>query len=398
MVEKFIIVGGEFYNKGAHAMILITVMELKKRFPYAEIYVLSNLPVNKNSKYKFNALYESMEARIYSKNTLYSKIKAYMRLSSKILLKGKWSDIKITEKVLKDSTAIIDISGYALSSQWGIKKSKLYLERIELAQRLNIPHYIMPQSIGPFDYKNQYFMSKIKKILTYPEVIYVREKQGYELLKSLGLKNIKLSPDLVLQNKDLDLTNIYTQIPAFRSIKVTSGSLAILPNMRNFDHGNQDQIMNLYKEIIEVLLSKKHYIYLIKHSGEDAKACQMIKNLFKENNRVVFLDEDFNCIEYQMLVEQFDYLIASRYHSIVHAYKEGVPCIALGWAVKYQELLDLFDQSGYVFDVRNLKDCTGILNAIEQLDKKHNLESEKIRKKLAEVQKENCFDILENLK
>ena len=99
-----------------------------------------------------------------------------------------------------------------------------------------------------------------------------------------------------------------------------------------------------------------------------------------------------------MLVKQFDFLIASRYHSIIHAYKEGIPCVALGWAVKYQELLELFNQSNYVFDVRNMNNFVEILNAVVWLDKKHLLESKKIKKELFEVQKENCFDILENIK
>ena len=60
---------------------------------------------------------------------------------------------------------------------------------------------------------------------------------------------------------------------------------------------------------------------------------------------------EFESGEYSLMVRQFDFIIASRFHSIVHAYKEGVPAIIFGWATKYQELAGHFDQSKFVFDI-----------------------------------------------
>ncbi|MDZ7835034.1 MAG: polysaccharide pyruvyl transferase family protein [Alkalibacterium sp.] len=71
---------------------------------------------------------------------------------------------------------------------------------------------------------------------------------------------------------------------------------------------------------------------------------------------VILLDRDISSLEFDILVEKLDFIIGSRFHSIVHSYKNHVPCIAIGWATKYHELLKLFGQYDYMFDVRESLD------------------------------------------
>src|SRR5690625_7730019 len=104
-------------------------------------------------------------------------------------------------------------------------------------------------------------------------------------------------------------------------------------------------MLKIYKKIIEVLIGKGVNVYLIRHSYEDIEACILIKELFENEEKVVLVSEEFSCIDYDELVVKFNYLIASRYHSIIHAYKNNIPCISLGWATKYYELLSLFEQN-----------------------------------------------------
>ena len=277
--KKFLIVGGEFNNKGAQAMTFVAIHEIKKRFPNCSIQMLSSIAIKKEevSLYQIKLLEESIESKYYAHGKKYMAYALLRYFIKKIIIK-KVPSIKNSKRAYKNADAIIDISGYALSSQWGMKRSDLYLRRIEIAEKYNIAYYIFPQSIGPFDYKNGKFIDKIKKILSYPKIIYVREKEGYKLLKSLELENIKLSSDLVLQNKELDLSVIYKKIPKFKTMKIERNSVGILPNMHNFNYGNKNQIMSLYKEVIECLLSKDRTVYLLKHSGEDSEACKMIEN------------------------------------------------------------------------------------------------------------------------
>ena len=119
-----------------------------------------------------------------------------------------------------------------------------------------------------------------------------------------------------------------------------------------------------------------------------------MKEAFLSNEAVILLDQDFSCLEFNELVKNFQYLVASRFHSIVHAFKNGVPCIALGWATKYYELLRLFDQEQYVMDVRGKIETDQIIALIEQMEAQYAYASASIRAKLADIQKQNVFDVL----
>ena len=106
------------------------------------------------------------------------------------------------------------------------------------------------------------------------------------------------------------------------------------------------------------------------------------------------MEQEFSCLEFNELVKLFDYLVASRFHSVVHAFKNGIPCITLGWAKKYEVLLEQFGQADYLFDVR--KDLTkeSLVQAMERMEQSWSKESVKIRENLAAVQEKNVFDVL----
>ena len=64
------------------------------------------------------------------------------------------------------------------------------------------------------------------------------------------------------------------------------------------------------------------------------------------------MQANLNCLEYDLLIRHFDFIIASRYHALVHAYKQKVPCIAIGWSEKYNNLLDILKQDRYMIDAK----------------------------------------------
>ena len=135
-------------------------------------------------------------------------------------------------------------------------------------------------------------------------------------------------------------------------------------------------------------------MYLIRHATEDLIFCREIKGLYENNSKVVLVEEDFECWEYEKFVQQFDYLVASRYHAIVHAYKRQVPCIVLGWAIKYQELLGKFGQEKYAVDVRGNIDGNVLADIVEQMERNYSCESEKIGIILRQLQKSDVFECI----
>lgn len=253
----------------------------------------------------------------------------------------------------------------------------------------------MPQSFGPFNYSGIRAVKmnrKIKKVLKYVDVICAREKQGYDILtKQFGLKNVKKTYDLVLNNKSVDLRNVFYDIPKLNIPDIKTNSVAIIPNQQNSKFGNEQEILGIYKEIIDKLISKGKNVYVLRHSKMDLPICKKIAGL---SENIILLENEFSCVEFNSFVNKFDFVIASRFHSVVHSYKNIVPCVTLGWAIKYSELHDIFKQNDFVFDVRNKMDKTAILNAVDYMSDKFKDEAEKISVILKDVQKENIFDIL----
>ena len=376
-------------------MLFVTVSELRDRFPGCEILFLS--PEKRVPGYDFTFFYdynawESVKGGMHAFKSTFRI--PYWRVRGK---RASYGRVKRFKAQLESVDAFVDISGYALSSQRGEPRSVSYLDQIKVAKKFNKPYFIMPQSIGPFDYHNKAKMdAMLKEYLPYPVIIYPREEDGYRLLtEQYGLKNVKQSFDLVLQNKTIKEGNIFTaghraSVPVLPEGRKT----AVIPNMRNFEFADRGPIIKLYKAIIEKLQSLDRKVYLMRHSTEDLEACQLIYDALDNKEGVEILENDFDCIEFGKVISQFDFIIGSRYHSIVHSLKNAVPAIVLGWAVKYQELLKLFEQERFLFDVRDNINTDEVLAAIDDMNANYEKEHEKTGSLLENYQQENCYDVI----
>lgn len=391
-MRNIIITGGELINKGAQAMTFVAVHEIKKRFPDHEVYLLSEMdlarPPEERARYAFGftGWYPIKFARCQHN--------PFLRLACRV---RNGRELAAAESLYTRCDAMIDISGYALGSNWSVQNNDRYLNHLEFAKAFDIPVYLMPQSFGPFDFDDtkKNLQDRCRTLLPTVKRIFAREQEGYDaLVQTFGLTNVQLAKDLVLCNRGIDLANIFKEQPVFDLPEIAPHSVAVIPNSRNSEVGSHDALLALYDRIMKQLSKQNRRVYLLHHSSVDAKLCAAIKARFADDANVILLEQDFSCLEFNALVKHFDFLIASRFHSIVHAFKNGVPCIALGWAAKYHDLLSLFGQEIYMFDVRGRLDPEAICAAIEQMNGSCADESVRILERLTDVQRDNVFDIL----
>lgn len=391
-MRNIIITGGGMVNKGAQAMTLIAVHELRERFPDHRIYLYS--PVDLANRKLDKDVFTFDFVGWYPLKFAHCQHNLVQR---RIILLRNRSELLEAEALYRNTDFIVDISGYALASNWSDKICNDYLDILEFANGFGIPVYLMPQSFGPFDFgeERQALNIRIQKLLPTAKIIFAREKEGYDaLVNTYELKNVRLTYDLVLSNTKIDLANIFTSAPALNLPEIKSNSVAVIPNSMNTNISDQNTVLALYTNAINALLDHGKTVYLLSHSAMDSDLCRKLKKPFLSNDKVILLEQDFNCLEFNELVKKFQYLVASRFHSIVHAFKNGIPCIALGWATKYHDLLKLFGQEQYVLDVRNKIEAAQMLAVIEKMDACHLEESVKIQKGLADVQQQNVFDVL----
>jgi len=365
-----LIVGGELFNKGAQAMTFALIQEIKRRYSDKEIILLSTDDYKRKQSEK-----ELYGFRIlpWNRKMVFSLAFYGGGILCKFLPGAQYiNETKELRKILKDTDVIYDINGYALSSQFGSQMSYLYLLNIKIAKKNNIKMYLLPQSFGPFNYDgiHNYLLNRlIKKYMKYPIKVFAREKDGIKCLENKISNNLVKSYDLVLHTSEPDEKLIYKKSNNDQYIKIIDNSIAIVPNMQTIRHGSKIKLFKLYYEIINTLLEQNMNIYLISHSYEDTQLCKEIKENYKSINKVVLIDKELSCFQYNKIVSKFNFIISSRYHAIIHAYKKGTPAIVFGWAIKYKELLETFEQSKFLFDVRDSINLESVIDSIEDMNK-----------------------------
>lgn len=385
--KNIIIVGGQLFNKGAQAMTFTVVDQLKKKFPDKNIYLFSEVDFDRDEeekiKYNFEILpwnplkFLAFQGKYFGKKSNY-----YLR--------------PIIDEVIKDAYFFVDISGYALSSQFSFQSNISHLLNIATAKKHSIPYYIFPQSIGPFSYplKLNVLLSPLLYIyLKYPKKIFAREKEGVNSVRKFT-KNVEKNYDIVLQNKNYDISNIYKENIQLRNIKIKPNSVGIIPNLKVIERSFSNDIYSIYVQLINTLVDAEKNVYIVRHSYEDLDICEKIKSFFLNNKKVKIISADLNAFELENVITKFEFVIASRYHSVIHAYKNGVPALVIGWATKYLELLESFDQFDYFFDIRKKIDVETMRNKLKEMMHNYIFERGKITNKINKIQKkESVFNI-----
>ncbi|MDF1833550.1 MAG: polysaccharide pyruvyl transferase family protein [Alteraurantiacibacter sp. bin_em_oilr2.035] len=392
-MRKFIVTGIQMRNKGSQAMFLTLYFGLKAIYKDCEVVGFAN-KYDEPEQYTFKLLPYDYFSRLvfkYRLNQVPLLVPLLTRFASVWRKSDKWNGkIAEMEKALREADAIFDASGYTLGSGWSKQGGGMLLQTIRIARRYNKKIVLMPQSFGPFDWDeedNGDFLKQVKEELAYPAKIYARETEGFECLKSLGLKNVELSTDMVIREKyfpeagDISVTDDSQEInyPA-------PGSVGFIINENVFRIGDPESVLNLYAKILNKLVDSGENVYILNTSTADIHLVENVLNKITDREKVSVITGEYSSPELIDIIGKFKYVVASRYHSVVFAYRSGVPAIILGWASKYTDLAAHFQQQDYVFDIRN----PGVDEIIEKIDKmgaNYANESQTIKDCLENIQK-----------
>ncbi len=373
MMMNVIITGGHFENKGAQAMLLAVVQEIYNRNKDISICAFTDKPVAENCL-KFNHVYWDNKMKV---RLLMGKFKIFIPFGKKI------DDERYIQKVMERADLVLDISGYSLTSQFGFLVSLLYLIKIAIFKKNNCKVVLLPQSFGPFKYK--YFFHDfilfflMKYYLKYPEQIFVREQQGYNDLKKFTVNNLVKTIDIVLQTQKPNREIIMRECNSTKiNILKDKRCAAIIPNTRIAQWNQLNNTGSIYCTMIDYLINKGFYVYILRHSYEDTDICEEIYARYKHIFTVALLGEDYDCITLSEIISEMKLVVVSRYHALVHAYKSDIPAFVIGWAQKYNELMRMFDQSQYYFDIRKKVNNEVLLRCFNDLIITSDIESEKI--------------------
>lgn len=341
------------HNKGAEMMLMTILQELRK--------------TSTDIKFTITPRHHSSEYSFYSKIGMYPKFwYTYKRFQLGVFGKYIPKSVRNLFGLIIDEEidVILDASGFAYTSQWGIERTKIMSKESSRWKKENKKIILLPQAFGPF--KGKKIKEYMIQIIDNSDLIYARDPLSYqELLQLRQDKNkIRLSPDFTILFRgvrpkyfDLDKYNV-----------------CIVPNIRMKDMRNDSANYEEYfSKIIKKLQKKDLKPFFLIHGGnEDRPLVSKINQLLDNKIDVIFEENPYYI---KGIIENSKGLIGSRFHSLASALYSGIPAIGTGWSHKYKYLFEEFDFEEGLIDL-SLSD--------KELDAKLEiiLNPDNIRKKL----------------
>jgi len=161
--------------------------------------------------------------------------------------------------------------------------------------------------------------------------------------------------------------------------KDMQNSVVIIPNSRLYDYCDPKEIDFFFLKVISYLSNHGYQVIILKHSADDSNIVKNIGESVCNLNNILILADDYEIEVIDEVLSSAFFVISGRYHGLVASLKNSVPCVATGWADKYNELMDIFDLNDYLFDFR-LK-CKVDLRVIDKIIENREALVSKIKNK-----------------
>lgn len=331
---NILIRGGGFVNKGAEAMVRTVQCEMAKRLPDVKFFMEAPRPMEKFIESK------GLTPVIANSSARYS------------ILDG-----------------VIDVSGFAIGDEWGVKNSQFYQYHNSIFESFGKPVVFMPQAWGPFT--SQSIRQLSAAAINLSACAYARDKRSYlymNELEGVDKKKIRIAPDIAYQFEGAAEADAMNVLKENGLISEDKHMIGIMPNMqvylRTDGKGLENKYVNLlvdmakyflYHEGLSVVLIP-HQVYPFENPDvpDDRFLCDMIRTSLNNVKDVISLTGYYPAEVLKAVIGRMDFVVGSRYHGIIAALSQMVPALVLGWSHKYFELMRDIGTEEYIADYKNL--------------------------------------------
>lgn len=285
--------------------------------------------------------------------------------------------MKDSIKIFKESDALF-IKGGGFIHFYGGFTSLYYayfsLFHIFFASALKKQIFILPNSIGP--YKGFGVKWLVKQAFKRCKLVTVRETFSQEMAKKeLGLK-LPFYPDLALYlpttkvNKNILLDKY--GIPEGRKIVAMTMRPHRFPNSKTpqedyakFKHEMADFIEYLYYAgYLPMLID---HTLAINTNENDAVCIKEVTEMVTSGHYFYFSDTSLNCEELKSIYSICDYIVGTRFHSVIFSFANNIPGIAIRYTGnKAQGIMHDFGLSDYAIEIENVT-CKGLIEKFNNL-------------------------------
>jgi colanic acid/amylovoran biosynthesis protein len=245
---------------------------------------------------------------------------------------------KQTLKTIEESNACFVKGGGFIHSSGKITDSyTVYYQlfHILLAQSLNKPVYVMPNSFGPFPGLGIAWL--VRRVLKSCKIVTVRETISKDMLAEIGIE-AQLFPDLAFglsksEELNTEVSDLRKRYPRRQLVAITArpyrfpGSLdpskkykAYVENMIKFSKWLYEE--NCLPVFVEHTLSETT------HENDGICIAEIITNLSQDEYAIIS-NKDYTCRDLKAIYASFDYIVGTRFHSVIFSLAEGIPVLAI---------------------------------------------------------------------
>ncbi len=371
--HQFAIMGGSVWgNRGAEAMLMTVITEVRKADPEAVFNVYTIYPE------KDKTLVQDPKICFLSGEPL-SVALVHFPFA---LLAAPFRILKIkiplpeSIKKLRESDFLLDIGGITFSD--GRAFQLLYnVFTIWPAILLGVPVIKLSQAMGPFEQGlnrklASHFLPKCHKIFTRGSMSdnYTSQLVGldenreqaadiaflFEPYYSLSEENEEKVKELV--------SKIQTWKQAGEKVISIVPSSLVLKRSTKQGSDYPGKLLNLFLSTKD---EPMRYVFLPngtregseKFMNNDIIAINVIQEKFKQEldqdtyERIEWVNYDLNTRGVRQIIGLTDGLVASRFHAMVAGLSLCVPTMVIGWSHKYRETLADFGMQSYAIDYKN---------------------------------------------
>lgn len=360
---------------------LIDFITLKKvEIPTTEINFLKSEPIHdKIKRFLFNT---KITSKIFIKNSEYiSKIYSIYKETTTYYLFPIY--FKEYAKELETCDFVCIGGGNLLmtlnNNYWAVKINRL----VKLARKKHKKVFIISVGAGPILSKKA--QKLFSDALNTADYITVRDENSKVLLEdTLNVRqNIAVSgdPALLLNNIRKGFTNKETKNIAISVIPFGKKSFF---NLKWYKESNY--YMEMYEKLILYLYNKNpnFIFYLFSSAYTDYEVILELEKYIKDNNKKI-TEENLKVVHIKSLDDLLEFyqkqnlVIGTRMHSLIIAFTQLLPIIAISWQDKVSGFMNYIDMSQYCYNLNSVSDeLDKIYNDSERLINGNQKSKEKL--------------------
>lgn len=370
-----LLTGGGFANKGAEALLKTVKAELIKRLEDVRFQAI--VPVEQQ--------WDARKAGFvpYSSRSRQEFITYHLGRVPGCKATQAWTAVSQSGRYLgwmTGSDAVLDVSGYKYTDKFGIYPMQLMEKLFSGYYTGGAPYVFMPQAWGPFN--KSFTKQAIRYMVERSALIYARDKTSLESLMNvpdIRADKLKLAPDIVLKFEPRESRDTLEPLERTGLLYRNRLRAGICPNVKIFKATQQEGVgldnpyvrwlaelcKNFLAETDVELVIFPHEMSPNWWQRDDRHVCRLVCKLIGDNSRVRYFSERCSADTLKLLIRELDFLVGSRFHSLIAGLSLYVPTVAMGWSHKYKELLNDAGIGELAFSYEQMYDRAIITNILE---------------------------------